>query len=275
MSTSVSRRSSATGHPTRQQLDELDALLQRMLDLPVNRLEEDTAAAAGEPEAPDAAREKAGAPRPAPHAEPPAVNYSTAEEEEADLKPRVVPDERPPAKASAAAPAEQPAAGRPEDWVPLTSTWRPSPRTWKPLSEAWKQAREAAGRPAEPPAVEEAPALASEAPPAAAEAPAPPPEPRAEADPQTPAPAAESAPTPPAESPRIAPAEPAAAAAPRWLLWPLLGLNAAFDGCLVPFGPAGRWLRGRAGRMALGVAGLLALAAAAALAAADWFGWTG
>ena len=41
MSMSVSRRSSATGHPTRQQLDELDALLKRMLDLPVNRLEDE------------------------------------------------------------------------------------------------------------------------------------------------------------------------------------------------------------------------------------------
>ncbi len=30
-------------HPTRQQLDELDALLQKMLDLPVNRVEEKTA----------------------------------------------------------------------------------------------------------------------------------------------------------------------------------------------------------------------------------------
>ena len=36
MSTSVSRRSSAPVHPTRQQLEELDALLKRMLDLPVN-----------------------------------------------------------------------------------------------------------------------------------------------------------------------------------------------------------------------------------------------
>src|SRR5919199_1380641 len=33
-------RTSAPVHPTRQQLDELDALLQRMLDLPVNQLEE-------------------------------------------------------------------------------------------------------------------------------------------------------------------------------------------------------------------------------------------
>jgi hypothetical protein len=40
MSTSVSTRSPGTLSPTRQQLDELDALLKRMLDLPVNQLED-------------------------------------------------------------------------------------------------------------------------------------------------------------------------------------------------------------------------------------------
>lgn len=40
MTTSVSTRSAGTLNPTRQQLDELDALLQRMLELPVNKQEE-------------------------------------------------------------------------------------------------------------------------------------------------------------------------------------------------------------------------------------------
>lgn len=40
MTTAVSTRSPGTLNPTRQQLDELDALLQRMLELPVNKLEE-------------------------------------------------------------------------------------------------------------------------------------------------------------------------------------------------------------------------------------------
>ena len=268
MSTSVTRRSSATGHPTRQQLDELDALLKRMLDLPVNRLEDEADDAPAPADAAPPPPVSAPEPMRGPHrptvarqpAEPPAVNYSTAEEEEADLKPRVVSDDSQ-AKDPAAPP--NPAAGRSEDWVPLSSTWQPSARTWKPLSEAWKQAQTAA---AGPPAVEEGPALAAE----------PPPEPRAETDPPTPETApettpAEAAASPPAEAPRVAPA----GAAPRWLLWPLLGVNAAFDACLVPFGPAGRWLRGRTGRTVLGAVGLLALAAAAALAAADWFGWTG
>ena len=40
MATSERPRYSALDHPTRQQLDELDALMQRMLALPVNPMEE-------------------------------------------------------------------------------------------------------------------------------------------------------------------------------------------------------------------------------------------
>jgi hypothetical protein len=40
MTTSVTTRAAGTRNPTRQQLDELDALLQRMLELPVHPLEE-------------------------------------------------------------------------------------------------------------------------------------------------------------------------------------------------------------------------------------------
>ncbi|MGH7223880.1 MAG: hypothetical protein ACRELF_11665, partial [Gemmataceae bacterium] len=50
MTTTVSTRSAGTLNPTRQQLDELDALLQRMLELPVNKLE-DTEQAAAEKQA--------------------------------------------------------------------------------------------------------------------------------------------------------------------------------------------------------------------------------
>ncbi len=53
MSTTVSTRSPGTLSPTRQQLDELDALLKRMLDLPVNQLEDgDVTEEAEEPPAP-------------------------------------------------------------------------------------------------------------------------------------------------------------------------------------------------------------------------------
>ncbi len=154
MSTSVSRRSSATGHPTRQQLDELDALLKRMLDLPVNRDESEAAPpAAAAPETP--AQPKADGPEPmrGPHrptverqTPTPAVNYSTTEEDEANLKPRVVPN--------------QP-TDRPEGWAPLTSTWQPSARTWKPLSDAWNQAKKTADPSEEPATVAAPPSPAS------------------------------------------------------------------------------------------------------------------
>ena len=59
-----------------------------------------------------------------------------------------------------------------------------------------------------------------------------------------------------------------------WFLWPLVGFNAVFDACLLPWGPLGRWLRGPTGRAFLGILGLLFLTAAAAWAAAEWIGWT-
>lgn len=49
MTTTVSTRSPGRLNPTRQQLDELDALLQRMLDLPVNPLDEPEQAEVEEP----------------------------------------------------------------------------------------------------------------------------------------------------------------------------------------------------------------------------------
>src|SRR5260370_35039564 len=55
MSASLSTRSrSPAAHPTRQQLDELDAMLKRMLELPVNQIDEELAAAraAARPPAP-------------------------------------------------------------------------------------------------------------------------------------------------------------------------------------------------------------------------------
>src|SRR5258706_304594 len=57
--------STPTANPTRQQLDELDALLQRMLSLPLNQLEGDLGVASPPPQPP---------PRPA----PPPVGYSTS-----------------------------------------------------------------------------------------------------------------------------------------------------------------------------------------------------
>lgn len=67
MSMSTSPRSSAPASSTRQQLDDLDALLQRMLELPVNQVEEIPPADAPAPQA------AAPAPPPEETAPPPAI----------------------------------------------------------------------------------------------------------------------------------------------------------------------------------------------------------
>src|SRR5262245_17599335 len=115
MSTSVSPRSTAV-HPTRQQLDELDALLQRMLDLPVNQPDE------------PAPPEPAAAP-PAPEFRPPVSDSIPIADPPVRLEPRVVPDVEPQAHEPPAPPAV-PGPPAPEtqvpgadDWVRLASTW--------------------------------------------------------------------------------------------------------------------------------------------------------
>ena len=111
--------------------------------------------------------------------------------------------------------------------------------------------------------------------------------PRVEAPAPTPEPNPAEAPAPPEKSasPRLGPQvirrarnwKPTMPGADRrtpWFLWPLVGFNAVFDACLLPWGPLGRWLRGPTGRAFLGILGLLFLTAAAAWAAAEWIGWT-
>jgi hypothetical protein len=289
MSTSVSRRSSATTHPTRLQLDELDALLKRMLDLPVHRLDDEAEDEGGSTSAPEPMR---GPHRVAPddEADESTVNYQTNQEDEPDLKPRVVsagPDaqegEQPAAVESAPSSLPETTAIQPgdaEDWVPLTSTWKPTSRTWKPLSEAWRQAQ-VVERPAAA-----SPAARPEPSPFVDLIPTPTPEYRASQDEATSASVGPNPPAPPAEItppdttvsadpssvPDVQPSTPA-----RWtprFLWPLVLFNILFDVLLLPWGAPGRWLRGRGGRWLLAVVGVFCLAAAGVLAAADWFGWT-
>jgi hypothetical protein len=292
MSTSVSRRPSAV-HPTRQQLDDLDALLKRMLDLPVNRLEDegdddDGAAPPAEEEAKPAPEPMRGPHRPAfvrpaqTEAAPPSVNYNTPDVNEADLKPRVIivasnaPENEADSAAEAAAQAAPataeagPTGGHAEDWVPLTSSWRPSSRTWKPLTEAWQQAqgidketrrqgdKETSGEGGQVSdfgsvvGLEKSsvlPVSLSPCLPVSLSSANSRPTQRA---------------TPPPSPPEWTPLS----------LWPVVAFNCVFDACLIPWGPAGRWLKGPTGRALLGILGLLCLTAAAALAAADWIGWT-
>src|SRR5262249_60845169 len=88
--TSISTRTPGSLNPTRQQLDELDALLQRMLELPVNRLDEGNDA---ETETEDATYEP---PPPPPPIEQPAGEAET-EEGARQSPPPPPPPQRPPA----------------------------------------------------------------------------------------------------------------------------------------------------------------------------------
>jgi hypothetical protein len=257
MSTSRLPGSSGPAHPTRQQLDELDALLQRMLDLPVSQPADAaepplTAPAAQRPEAEAPPEEPPAAappppdvlPFPAP-ASPPPVSYVVVET--ADQPPAEPPAEAPPAPA---APAEEDTG----DWVPLRSSWRPSPQTWAPLAERWHQAHSSTPPPAPPPA---------------------PPEPTSVI--QTPVPPASpitavTPPPPEVKQPPTLPPPPRRRAG--WVLGPLVGFNAAFDACLASLGAPGRWLASPPGRTALGVIGLACLAAALLLTFGDRIGWT-
>jgi hypothetical protein len=200
---------------------------------------------------------------------------------------------------------------QPEDWVPFQSSWQPSEQTWKPLVESWEQARTVPPPPppgAPPP--HEAPARAAtlarpapremprqagapggpvvvtqteapvEAPPVAQpvyRTPVAPPVfsyPAAQDQPDpaaAPAPVARTKPVvnPPPEAP---PATPPAASRPV-VVWPLVAFNVVFDVFLTPWGPPGKWLKGKKGRNFLAAVGFLCLAGAAALAVADGIGW--
>jgi hypothetical protein len=178
MSASLTPRpSSADGRPTRQRLDDLEALLQRMLDLPVNKIEDGAPSAAPEAETKPARNEPAvrtlirpSVPSYAPAEEsslplaapPPQVDPVPTEEEGVNVKPNAPADGKPnlptlslpdlvsaenkapvapslPPQEAPPAPAGQTNAS--EEWVPFSSNWRPSSQTWAPLRESWQKAR--------------------------------------------------------------------------------------------------------------------------------------
>ncbi len=304
MATSVTKRAAGTLNPTRQQLDELDALLQRMLELPVQPLEKpeqaqvEEPAEEPEPEPPPPPRkvesvkqkeEKEVAVHPhnvfrLPASATPPISYTVVETASprplppasgfeprpSTLTPRLVPVSPPPPPETPASPPPVAAAGEGEAWVPLRSTWQPSASTWPPLAESWHQANGGT--------------MPSTAPDPIAES---------RSDPPTSIPAEPilnvekpaSLPTsePVIETPNVedqTPSEPrlslSADDAPLTVAWPLLPLvwfNQGFDACVAPLGAPGRWLCGR-GRVVLGLLGLAGLAAAAAIAVNSGMAWS-
>jgi hypothetical protein len=234
-------------HATKQLLDELDALMQRMLELPVNELGDDL----GEGAKDSAAEEAPDATATATVPPPPTVD-------------------RPEATAAADS-----VSGVPE--VLGTRLISPHPASSSLPPPHWQ-----VGTPAVPtPKEENAPRSESAAfPPAgfwphpALQAPvdqgAAPPEPPHKASP----------PRPPNLPPPRRPAffSNRTAPAPRrlagWWLRSLLWSNRTFDHYTFWLGRPGRWLQGRTGRAMLGWLGLGLLGAALVWCLSNWFGWT-
>lgn len=251
---------------TRQQLDELDALLQRMMDLPVSQA--DPEATPAPPVAPRPRPQPAPPPRPAApsrKAYPP--SYMVVESSAPSFAPPAPPPEEPlepPTPGGRHQLVEDDPMGElaklrarlereeetPSDWVPLRSSWQPSAQTWKPLAETWEQSK--APPPPEPRPAHGPRVQTREAPPPVVVA-------------TSPAPQA-TPPTPPPLPPATKPRRPV-------ILWPLVAFNVVFDVFLWPLGPLGTWLKRPAGRSFLGTIGLLCLVAAVALAVADHVGW--
>ena len=252
MSMSLSQPSSGTAtNAARQQLDELDALLQRMLELPVNRLENLGGDQAEQPSPLSYTADEGGSSA--------SVEVPAAKIDFQALKQQLAAEGDP----ASAVPAASGGAEKDDNWVPLSSTWQPSALTWKPLAESWKA----------PEATAVSDAAATDSEPVGKVMPA--------WEPVSDLPGTHF-PTP-AEAPvgagkertaRIGlAASPADRPLPFWV-WPLVWFNDAFDGSLTGLGPVGRFLRSRSGRLSLGFIGLGCLVVAAVVLLIDWIGWT-
>jgi hypothetical protein len=254
MSTSTGR-TTGSGVPTRQQLDELDALLKKMLELPVQAADE------SHPEPPPVLPIRPSL-RPVPATEPirsELPGYTVIETAMPDLPPCLTPS-------VSADPVQEQAAARlreQAEWQQYQSSWQPSAQTWGPLAETWRQKQPAAlpeipSFPGPtPPSVQtqtveipeggEATGLASGA---------------TTASSQAAAASAQTAHSPGADTERSS-----------FLLWPLLVINGCFDLPTYLLGPIGRWLRSAEGGNWLALLGLLGMVTAAILVVLDGIGW--
>jgi hypothetical protein len=229
-------------HATRQMLDELDALMERMLALPIDDAEEPAPA----PPAPAT---------PPPHSRPLSASLTLLQ----------VPVDEPapsfnePEPNSANAGLDQAHAGTNPSHLPTLGT----PGTFAAAeSAAWPEIPQFASlRLAPSPASEPYSAL-PELPPA----PAIMPEPLSDRV------------VPPPPVPDLdalfaeVPAPPESLAS--WFILPVLWGNRVFDQSTMLLGESGHWLRGPAARNTLGTAGLILFGAALLWLARDWLGWT-
>ncbi|MFQ3593809.1 MAG: hypothetical protein SNJ82_11580, partial [Gemmataceae bacterium] len=130
MSTTTGR-TSGSGVPTRQQLDELDALLKKMLELPVQPVEES-------PLPPPPVIPIRPSLRPVPATEPirsEPPGYTVVETASPEINtPRETSLPADPVQEQAAARLREQA-----EWQQYQSSWQPSAQTWGPLAETWRQ----------------------------------------------------------------------------------------------------------------------------------------
>jgi len=251
MSSSTMPTTPPLASPMRQQLDELDALLQRMLSLPVNSL-------SGTEDGP--VRESPLPPRPVKtmhkffqSAEQPSSPPKPVADTKAPLPPPV--DETPapprgataatPVPASAAATSMEPSPG--EEATSVVST--PS----IVLPSVAPMPRAASGKARETPRAREwaPPLLPADA------------QPEETIIPEKPSPFLARHEARLREQHRMAP----------WLV-PLSWINGLFDRCAIALGRPGLWLVRSEARELLGWMGMGLLVAAAIILVGDWFGWT-
>lgn len=258
MSSPALPRSPAATSPMRQQLDELDALLQRMLTLPVNQLPEPEGSSGGESQPPPSVvrpRTKLPSPvEPASNAGKPGAEEPAPAPEELDMKPAASVRHEPPTRMRGPIvvyqPINNPAALSVAEMPAIDEEKVPVRAASIAATVVVSRADPAAGWGA----------AAEEPPPLPALEPAKPvehflPEPHS--------PFLERHRARLREKHRAAP----------WL-GPLGWINVLFDRCIVALGRPGLWLVRSEGRNVLGWIGLGLLLAAGVILVGDWFGWT-
>jgi hypothetical protein len=259
MSASTGRTTRNGSPPTRQQLDELDALLKKMLELPVQQVDEATI--------------------PPPPVIPPRPVSSGSETGEGlgIYSPGYTVVETPEAPSDGGSlpgdPVQEQAAARlreAEEWQQYQTSWQPSAQTWAPLAETWRQTQSpvetgfsAYGNPLAESAVPPPPLPVPNLPSVQTQTveiqePAGSPV----AVPETSA----TLPSPPTELPRGNRGYPLIA-------WPIVGVNVLFDVPTYALGPLGRWLRGPEGGGWLAFLGMLGFVGAALVVVLDGIGW--
>ena len=245
MSSSTLPQSPAASNAMREQLDELDAILQRMLTLPVNGLSDtDERPKSDPPITPPPVRRRPLAP-PVLEKPPLPETAPSPPRVESPAKPRVEPPAKPHAPIVVFQPVSSPSTLSVPELPPIAIATPPIVAPQLPTVPV--QPASGSG-----PARIEAPQAASECP--------------KEADPIVPAKPSEFLERHRArlvEQRRTAP----------WL-GPLGWFNAAFDRCSVALGRPGLWLVRSDVRTLMGWLGFGMLLAAAAILIGDWFGWT-